>query len=93
MKRKKALGRGLNALLPDVPIEGEKTQVNGKPAMVSIDLIDPNPFQPRIDWDDDELSSLADSIREQGILQPLVLRKVQQRYQLIAGEEDSAPRR
>lgn len=83
MKRKKALGRGLEALLPDV---GEQTGKTGSPAMVETGLIDPNPFQPRIDWDDSELESLAESIRQQGILQPIVLRAVDDRYQLIAGE-------
>ncbi len=82
MKRKKALGRGLEALLPDV----EGNTQGGTPAMVPIGLIDPNPFQPRRDWDDNELESLADSIRQQGILQPMVLRKAGDRYQLIAGE-------
>ncbi len=83
MKRKKALGRGLESLLPS--IEGELSE-RGSPADISVDAIDPNPFQPRIDWDDEELSSLAESIRQQGILQPLVLRKKEERYQLIAGE-------
>ncbi len=83
MKRKKALGRGLEALLPDVAEDGGKS---GTPAMIDTDLIDPNPFQPRIDWDDTELESLSLSIREQGILQPLVLRTAGDRYQLIAGE-------
>lgn len=83
MKRKKALGRGLEALLPDVE---EQSVGSGSPAIVETDLIDPNPFQPRIDWSDTELESLAESIREQGILQPLVLRAEGERYQLIAGE-------
>lgn len=82
-KGKKALGRGLDALLPDT---GTETGSSGTPAMIGIDLIDPNPFQPRIHWDDTELASLAESIREQGILQPLVLRAREDRYQLIAGE-------
>jgi len=83
MKRKNALGRGLDALLPDYDREAETA---GKPAVVDIAQIDPNPFQPRIDWNDLELASLADSIRQQGILQPLVLRKNGDRFQLIAGE-------
>ncbi len=83
MKRKKVLGRGLEALLPDVAEESGKS---GTPAMIDTGLIDPNPFQPRIDWDDTELESLSLSIREQGILQPLVLRAAGDRYQLIAGE-------
>jgi len=83
MKKKRALGRGLESLLPSAP---ESEPVKGVPADIPVGSIDPNPFQPRIDWDDDELSSLAESIRQQGILQPLVLRKKGKRYQLIAGE-------
>jgi ParB family chromosome partitioning protein len=83
VKKKSALGRGLESLLPD--LDGRLSE-DGIPATVLIDLIDPNPFQPRIDWDEEELASLAESIREQGILQPLVLRRYEKRYQLIAGE-------
>ncbi|RKZ04378.1 hypothetical protein DRQ21_02855 [Candidatus Fermentibacteria bacterium] len=83
MKKKRALGRGLESLLPSAP---ETESVKGVPADVPVGSIDPNPFQPRIDWDDTELSSLAESIRQQGVLQPLVLRKKGKRYQLIAGE-------
>lgn len=83
MKRKKVLGRGLESLLPSLE---ENSSDKGSPADISVDEIDPNPFQPRIDWDDEELSSLAESIRQQGILQPLVMRKHENRYQLIAGE-------
>ncbi len=84
MKRKKALGRGLEALLPSV--KEESGSEKGLPAEVDIQLIDPNPFQPRIDWDDSELESLANSIKQQGLLQPVIVRKVGSRYQLIAGE-------
>jgi ParB family chromosome partitioning protein len=83
MKRKRALGRGLEALLPPAP---DTASGAGVPADISVDLIDPNPFQPRIDWDNSELASLAESIKQQGVLQPLVLRKNKDRYQLIAGE-------
>lgn len=83
MKRNKALGRGLESLLPRIE---EKPSGNGTPADISVTKIDPNPFQPRIDWDDEELFSLTESIKQQGILQPLVLRRNEERYQLIAGE-------
>ncbi len=83
MKRKTVLGRGLESLLPSLE---ENPSDKGSPADINVDEIDPNPFQPRIDWDDEELSSLAESIRQQGILQPLVMRKHEDRYQLIAGE-------
>lgn len=84
MKRKKALGRGLEALLPSV--KEDANSAKGLPAEIDIQLIDPNPFQPRIDWDDSELESLSNSIKEQGLLQPVIVRKVGSRYQLIAGE-------
>jgi ParB family chromosome partitioning protein len=78
---RRALGRGLEALLPEVG-EISTRQV----VIVGIDKVDPNPFQPRHEWDDAELQSLSDSIRAQGILQPLVLRKTGGRFQVIAGE-------
>ncbi len=80
--RKKALGRGLEALLPVMEREPEGTET----VSVDIDRIDPNPFQPRVDWNAEELETLAASIRSNGILQPLVLRRRGKRYQLIAGE-------
>ena len=83
MKRKRALGRGLESLLPRIE---ENHSENGSAVDISVKAIDPNPFHARIDWEDEELSSLAESIRQQGILQPLVLRKREERYQLIAGE-------
>ncbi len=82
-KGKKALGRGLDALLP--AISGGTTEA-GSSMRISVELIDANPFQPRVDWSQEDLQSLSDSIRAQGIIQPLVLRPVKGRYQLIAGE-------
>jgi ParB family chromosome partitioning protein len=82
-KGKKALGRGLEALLPAVSAGTVET---GASTLVPVDLIDANPFQPRVDWSQDELQSLSDSIRAQGVIQPLVLRPIGGRYQLIAGE-------
>jgi len=80
--RKKALGRGLEALLPHFDVEANDTEQ----ATVEIDRIDPNPFQPRIEWNPEDLETLAASIHAQGILQPLILRKAGERFQLIAGE-------
>lgn len=82
-KGRKALGRGLEALLPSVHPEGQEA---GAPAMVPIALIDSNPFQPRVDWSQEDLQSLSDSIKAQGVLQPVVLRREGDRFQLIAGE-------
>lgn len=53
---------------------------------IPVDLIDVNPYQPRHEFDDDELAALADSIRQLGIIQPITLRKLDTRYQIISGE-------
>lgn len=58
----------------------------GAPAQIDIDLIDPNPYQPRTHFDEQSLEGLAQSIASTGIIQPLVLRRAGARYQLIAGE-------
>jgi ParB family chromosome partitioning protein len=85
---KTRLGRGLDKLIPilengaDAPavaLQLEQTQV-------PLDLIQHNPYQPRKTFDPDELASLTTSVRNHGILQPLVVRKVGEQYQLIAGE-------
>jgi ParB family transcriptional regulator, chromosome partitioning protein len=80
MKRK-VLGKGLAALLPGpAPAEGEKL------LELPPDRIDPNPEQPRQHIDPARLSELARSMVEQGVVQPLVVRRVGSRYQIIAGE-------
>src|SRR5579863_3479576 len=78
---RKALGRGLNALLHTV----ETTSPAGL-GEVAVDLIDANPFQPRRTFSADKLKELADSIRASGVVQPVLLRRSDERYQLIAGE-------
>jgi len=77
---RKALGRGLNALLRTV-----ETTTAGL-EQVALDQIDPNPFQPRHSFAADKLQELADSIRASGVVQPILLRRSEGRYQLIAGE-------
>jgi ParB family chromosome partitioning protein len=77
---KRRLGRGLDALL------GGSENGHTEPAQVPIDRIEQNPFQPRKDFDGDELSALGESIRNHGILQPLVVRARGDRFQLVAGE-------
>lgn len=82
--KRTALGRGLDSLISmdDVPARGSSA-IND----ISLDLITPNPDQPRSTFDEDALSELAASIRELGIIQPLSLRKVgADSYQIIAGE-------
>lgn len=81
---KRRLGRGLDAL-----IGGPEKEHDGAPVMegqIAIERIDQNPFQPRRDFDQEELGALGESIRSHGILQPLVVRPIGDRYQLIAGE-------
>jgi ParB family chromosome partitioning protein len=77
---RKALGQGLNALLRTV-----ETSTAGL-AEVAVDQIDPNPFQPRRTFSAEKLKELADSIRSSGVVQPVLLRRADGRYQLIAGE-------
>jgi ParB family chromosome partitioning protein len=81
VEKRSRLGRGLDALLG-----GEAEAGDGPKAEVSVAAIDNNPYQPRKTFDEDELSALSESIRTHGILQPLVVRQVGERYQLIAGE-------
>jgi ParB family transcriptional regulator, chromosome partitioning protein len=78
---RKALGRGLGALLAsdltiDLPEPGE----------LEIDSIVPGPMQPRTQFDDESLSQLADSIKAHGIVQPIVVRRLGDHYELVAGE-------
>jgi ParB family transcriptional regulator, chromosome partitioning protein len=84
-KRKKpALGRGIEALIPGIdPAQGDSS---GEYFTCDVRLIRPNPFQPRIRFSQEELDELSRSILEQGILQPLMVRKAETGYELIAGE-------
>ena len=79
---RKALGRGLGALLSsDTTVD-----LGSEPTEVDVDAIVPGPMQPRTHFDEGALEGLADSIRSQGIIQPLLVRRVGDRYELIAGE-------
>ncbi len=77
---RKALGRGLSALLREV-----ETATTGLD-YISVDLIDPNPYQPRRAFPEASLKELADSIRSSGLVQPILVRRANGRYQLVAGE-------
>ena len=77
----RGLGRGLGALLPELPSEdGERV------AMLPMGDIDPNPAQPRRRFDPTALQELADSIRQVGVLQPILVCEMGGRYRIIAGE-------
>ena len=83
MSKRGGLGRGLSALIPGAPEAGEaSTGLLEVPANV----IAPNPKQPRSRFDDDTLRELAASIREVGILQPIVVRRTGQGYEVVTGE-------
>ena len=83
MSKGRKLGLGLEALLvPDSLSSGEESGSNE----VRLDLISPNPFQPRVVFDEDKIQSLSESILQDGLLQPLVVRKNGSRYELVAGE-------
>ena len=79
--KKGVLGRGLDAILLD---NSEETEKGASVARISD--IEPNPDQPRKNFDNEDLSALADSITEYGVIQPITVRKVDGRYQIIAGE-------
>ncbi len=84
MARPRGLGRGLASLIPENAKIGEPGSSSGTP--VELGLIDPNPFQPRRHFDEGELAELAQSIKMMGVLQPILLRRMDERYQLVAGE-------
>ncbi len=84
---KKRLGRGLTALLGAEEGGFEPSSLEAAELIhVAVDLVDPNPFQPRREFDPTELSALADSLRQHGMLQPVIVRPAEDRFQLIAGE-------
>ena len=93
--KRKGLGRGLNTLIPSAPIPDAKleniAEMNqNKPEhpemTLPINEIEPNPNQPRNQFDEDSLQELADSIEQYGVLQPLLVKKKDGYYEIIAGE-------
>ena len=90
--KKKGLGRGLDAILqsPETDITSidiSGNYVAGAIAQIEIDKIETNPFQPRTDFDENALNELAESIKNQGVIQPVTVRKMgYDKYQLISGE-------
>jgi len=85
MARRSGLGKGLGSLIPagtDDSGDGGTTRL----AEVSVDDITPNPYQPRVHFDEESLGDLTESIRQIGILQPILVRQTDDAYELIAGE-------
>lgn len=83
-KKKQALGRGLGALMAETQTE-TGYNANSESTLPICDIV-PNPNQPRTHFNESELEELSESIRENGVLQPLLVRKVGKTYQIIAGE-------
>ncbi len=85
---RKALGKGINALIPDfeMGVPGSVERGTSLGTELLIDEISPNRFQPRKYFDDDKLEELVTSIRENGILQPVIVQKAETGYELVVGE-------
>ena len=83
-EKRPALGRGLSALIPETPPSAPATAERSLD--VDIDLLRPNRFQPRTTMDDTRIEELARSIKSNGVIQPIVVRKAEQGFEIIAGE-------
>ncbi|MFW5784571.1 MAG: ParB/RepB/Spo0J family partition protein [Chitinispirillaceae bacterium] len=81
--KRRALGRGLSNL---IPTQSEEKGSDNEVVFVDVGAIVPNPYQPRIDFDEEEITGLAQSIENQGLLQPVVLRQKGSGYEIISGE-------
>ena len=92
MAKERRLGRGLEALLGDLHEASVTQQATaatapaGGPLNLNVFDIDTNPYQPRRDFGDEDLESLAESLSAHGLIQPISVRKIGERYQLVAGE-------
>ncbi len=87
MSRRSGLGRGLSSLIPQAEQRG-LVDTHGRPTLIEIavDDIAPNPNQPRVHFEEESLTELAESIAQIGVLQPVLVRATEGGYQLIAGE-------
>lgn len=86
--KKRGLGKGLSALIPDEIVNEAKTVVDDKDKIINIDIsyIEPNTEQPRRKFDQEAIQELALSIKKHGIIQPIIVRKQNKGYQIVAGE-------
>ncbi|PIE14980.1 MAG: chromosome partitioning protein ParB [Rhodobacterales bacterium] len=88
---RRGLGRGLSALMSDVALDNTESTISGNRVdqYIPIENIFPNPDQPRRDFDKEDLEDLASSIKEKGVIQPLIVRKISDEpdgYEIVAGE-------
>ncbi len=99
-RKKSVLGKGLGALISSTPPEREQRKVSVRPAAdtlddgvatdvlahIEVDKVESNPYQPRMDFDPEALKELAQSIKENGLVQPVTVRRHKGKFQLISGE-------
>ncbi|MDD4371623.1 MAG: ParB/RepB/Spo0J family partition protein [Anaerostipes sp.] len=85
--QKKGLGRGMGALIPTTPIkEKQDTKNKEEETLININKVEPNPDQPRKDFDEEALKELSQSIQQYGVIQPLIVKKRKDYYEIVAGE-------
>ncbi len=84
--RRPALGRGLSALIPDVRPVAAAAADPARPQEMDIDLLTPNPQQPRAHIEEHSLEQLTQSIRAHGVIQPILVRRIADRVEIVAGE-------
>src|SRR5699024_9325133 len=86
--KKRGLGKGLAALLPDEPISDLLEAEIDKESIsyIDLDLIEPNKDQPRREFEKESLQELKESIKQFGIIQPIIVRRKKDKYEIIAGE-------
>lgn len=86
MSEKRALGKGLSALIPPREVVFVETEKHDKVMDISISKIKTNKYQPRVHFSEEKLNDLVKSIKEKGVIQPVLVRKKEDGYELIAGE-------
>lgn len=86
MAVKKGLGKGLDIMIPEQIVKTDEAENVSRETLININEIEPNRNQPRKKFDEDALQELADSIKQYGVLQPLILQKKDRFYEIIAGE-------
>ncbi|OWZ83482.1 ParB/RepB/Spo0J family partition protein [Natranaerobius trueperi] len=83
---KKRLGKGLDALIPEIKNENEQPNNSKDEETISIESIEPNPHQPRKEFSEERLDELAQSIKTYGIIQPIIVTPERDKYRIVAGE-------
>jgi len=91
MAKQRGLGKGLSVLIPvesagDTELPAEDALAKGSPSLVLCEHLTPNPFQPRRSVEDSQLEELASSIKEHGVIQPILVRKAGDFWEIVAGE-------